>query len=276
MKIVIFGSGFMGHHFLNHLKAKHDVVLSDMRIEGVESLRAYLADQKPDAVINAAGKTGRPNVDWCEDNKGETLFSNVTAPLILAKVCEEMDIHMTHIGSGCVYEGGPESVYTEEDAPNFDGSFYSRTKEWLETMLSEFPVLQLRLRMPLDGEPGPRNFITKITKYEKVISIPNSISVVPDFLEAAETLIEKGETGVFNMTNPGFITHAEILDMYKEIVDQDFEYSVMSLNELEKITKARRSNCVLSADKMLAAGAKMRPVHEAVRDMLENYAKNMV
>jgi hypothetical protein len=35
--------------------------------------------------------------------------------------------------------------------------------------------------------------------------------------------------------------------------------------------KTPRSNCILNVEKLLAAGVKIRPVHEALRDSLINY-----
>jgi 3,5-epimerase/4-reductase len=274
MKILIFGKGYVAHHFLDHYGS--DASISDVRIEDLSLVKAEIEAQAPDVVINCAGKTGRPNVDWCEDHHIETLASNVTAPLILAQACDETGVYMVHVGSGCVYEGYNDGEgFSEDDEPNFDGSFYSRTKAWSEATLKELPVLQLRLRMPLDGMPGPRNFVTKITKYEKVINIQNSISVMEDFLNAADALIKKRATGIYNMTNPGTIDHASILDIYKELVDPEFNYEVFSVEEMEKITKAKRSNCGLSDKKLEAEGIHMRPAEEAVRAALTEYAENM-
>lgn len=274
MKVLIFGKGYVAHHFLNHYGEK--ATISNVRIEDYSAIKAELEAQRPDVVINCAGKTGRPNVDWCEDHKMETLTSNVTAPLILAQACFDLGMYMVHVGSGCVYEGYNDGEgFTEDDEPNFDGSFYSRTKAWSEAALKELPVLQLRLRMPLDGMPGPRNFVTKITKYDKVINIPNSISVMEDFLMAADALIAKGATGIFNMTNPGTIDHATILDIYKELVDPTFNYEVFSVEEMNKITKAKRSNCGLSSKKLASEGIHMRPAEEAVRAALTEYAENV-
>lgn len=275
MKILIFGKGYVAHQFLDFY-GPEVVTISDLRLDDTSAVKAEVQAYKPDVVINCAGKTGRPNVDWCEDHKVETLSSNVTAPLILARACDELGVYMVHVGSGCVYEGYNEGEgFSEMDEPNFDGSFYSRTKAWSEAMLAELPVLQLRLRMPLDGMPGPRNFVTKITQYEKVINIPNSISVLEDFLMAADQLIKKRATGIYNMTNPGVIDHARILDLYTEIVDPTFSYQVFSVEEMEKITKARRSNCGLSSKKLEDEGIHMRPVEEAVRSALEAYARNL-
>ncbi len=274
MKMLIFGQGYIAHKFKDFFGTEAEV--SSIRIEDYSSVKAELEAKKPDVVVNCAGKTGRPNVDWCEDHKMETLFGNVTAPLILARACEETGTYMVHIGSGCVYQGYNDGKgYGEEDEPNFAGSFYSRTKAWSEAMLKEFPVLQLRLRMPFDSVPSERNFITKIVKYNKVISVPNSISVLEDFLIAAKTLIEQKATGVFNVTNPGTITHQEILDIYKELVDPSYEYSLFSVEEMEKITKAKRSNCGLSVAKLESHGVHLRPVAEAVRASLAEYRKHL-
>ncbi len=275
MNILIFGKGFVGQHFADYYGEQ--ALLSDYRVEDFSGIVAELKRLQPKVVINCIGKTGSPNVDWCEDHKVETLFGNVTVPLLIARACAELGIYMVHVGSGCVYSGDKDGEgFSECDEPNFAGSFYSKTKAWSEAMLNEFPVLQLRLRMPLDGAPGPRNFITKITKYAKVISVPNSISVIEDFIKAADALIQKRATGIYNMTNPGAITHEEILKMYQEIVDPSFQINLMTLEELGAVTKAGRSNCALSMKKLESEGIHMRPVHEAVRDALEQYKTHMV
>lgn len=275
MKILIFGKGYIANKFLEFYGG-NVAGISDIRVDDYSVVKAEVQRVKPDVVLNCVGKTGRPNVDWCEDHKMETLSSNVVAPLILARVCEELGVYMVHVGSGCIYTGDKNGVgFCEDDEANFDGSFYSKTKAWSEVALREFPVLQLRLRMPFDGEPGERNFITKITKYDRVISTPNSISVLPDFLKAAAALIEKRATGVYNMTNPGWIDHEEILEMYKELVDPSFEYKLMELSELERITKAGRSNCGLSSKKLEAEGIFMRPVREAIAAELIRYRENL-
>jgi dTDP-4-dehydrorhamnose reductase len=272
-KTLIFGNGYIGNKFKGRLP---NAVISSVDITNSEAVNAALAEHKPDVVINCAGKTGRPNVDWCEEHKDETFASNVLGPLVLARECKKQGKFLAHIGSGCVYEGDNNGKgFAEDDPANFFGSFYSRTKLLSEQMLKEFPVLQLRLRMPLDSMPGPRNFVTKITKYPKVISVPNSISVIDDFLSAAIELINRRKTGIYNLTNPGAIEHKEILEMYKEIVDPSFSYTLMPLKELEGITKARRSNCVLNTEKLAAEGISLMPIKDAVRKALKEYKKNI-
>jgi dTDP-4-dehydrorhamnose reductase len=252
-------------------------VITPANIADPAAVNAVLDEHKPDAVINCAGKTGRPNVDWCETNKEATLASNVHGPLTLARACKERNLHLTHIGSGCVYTGDNNGKgYAEDDPPNFFGSFYSMTKILSEHGLKGFPVLQLRLRMPLDSVPGPRNFITKITSYSKVISVPNSISVMSDFLDAATALLQRRKTGVYNLTNPGAIAHDEILAMYKEIVNPAHTYQRISMQELDTMTKASRSNCILSTKKLENEGIVLPPVRDAVRNALYEYKQHLL
>lgn len=114
-----------------------EVHTTTIRMENREAVLSELFLIRPTHVLNAAGCTGRPNVDWCEDNKSQTVRSNVIGTLNLADACFQAKIHCTIFATGCVYQydqthpiGG--RGYTEEDRPNFEGSFYSLTKSHVE------------------------------------------------------------------------------------------------------------------------------------------------
>lgn len=269
MKYLIFGNGYIGNKFCAALEGSD---MTDTDIANIEAVRKIIDEKNPDVVINCAGRTGRPNIDWCEDHKEETLYSNVTGPFVLLKACLEKGILMVHLGSGCIYQGDNGGKgFSEEDIPEIKNipSFYSLTKFVSERMLAHFPVLQIRLRMPLDSHKNERNFITKITGYKTVINEPNSMTVTGDLISAAVQLIEKKRTGIYNVTNPGSITHKEVLDMYTELVDPKFKYTIVDTKDLK--TKAGRSNCVLNTDKLAREGIVLPEIHEAVRKVLQNY-----
>ncbi len=273
MKYLIFGNGYLGNKFHQGLP---DSVIDPANINDTAAVRAAIEKYRPEAVINCAAKTGKPNVDWCEDHKEETLDANLRGPLNLLHVCQEMSQYWVQIGSGCIYQGDHGGKgWSETDPANFDGSYYSKVKGWLNDILADFDVLQLRLRMPLDAEPGPRNFITKIATYPKVISVPNSITVIDDLIFAAKTLMERRATGIYNVANPGVIEHKEILAMYKEIVDPNHTYIPISLDELSGMTKAGRSNCMLSSKKMEEAGIALPEIHGRVRELLLAYRDHL-
>lgn len=276
MKIVLLGStGYLGEHFL---KAYPDAVCPHIDIADRNAISVLLDVEKPDVVINAAGKTGRPNVDWCEGHKEETLHANVTGPLILLEECAKRGIYWVHLSSGCIYTGdNGGNGYSEEDLPNFEGSYYSRTKIWVETMLKEFPnVLILRLRMPFDDSTSDRNLLMKLKKFAKVNDIPNSITYLPDFLKAASTLIERRKTGIYNVVNPGAISPYEIIEIYKKTIDPDHAAERLSEKDLPAVSKVARSNCILSIKKLEDEGVTMKPVEEAVEEAWEAVGESLL
>ncbi len=258
---LVFGgkTGWIGQKLVKLLNENGYVAIpAESRLENREQIVREIEQTKPDCIINAAGVTGTPNVDWCEDHKQETLRNNIVGALNLADICFQHNIHMINLGTGCIYAYDEKHPmysgigYSETDAPNFTGSFYSKTKLMLDTLLQNYPnVLNLRLRMPISDDLHPRNFITKITRYKKVINIPNSMSILPDLLPLIPIMAERKLTGIYNFVNPGAITHNEILDLYKQYVNPTFTYQNFTIDEQNKILKAQRSNNQLDVSKLL-------------------------
>lgn len=231
---------------------------AESRLENRSDVEAELDKIQPSHVLMAAGITGRPNIDWCEDHKPETIRTNVIGTLNVADLCYLKDIHCTVYATGCIFKYddahpmGSGIGFTEEDKPNFDGSFYSKTKGFMEPMLSTYPnCLILRVRMPVSDDLFHRNFVTKIAKYEKVVNIPNSMTILHEMLPASLAMAQKGLTGVYNFTNPGTISHNQVLDLFKKYIDPNFSYQNFSLEEQAKILKADRSNNELDTTKLL-------------------------
>lgn len=275
VKYLIFGNGFLGNRFANYLG--DDVVLIKSKIETIEDIEACILEFEPEIVINAIGRTGRPNIDWCESNKERTFESNVTIPTYLAECCENNGVRLVHLGSGCIYESNRCSNigFSENDSPNFKGSWYSKTKIFAEDILNEYKnVLQLRIRMPIDSVPSPRNLIDKLVGYKQVINAPNSVTVIPDLLAVAKILMDNNEKGIFNVVNKGTIKHEQILTMYKNIVDPNF--TMPEFISPEKLnTIAGRSNCILYPTRLEGMCINMPYVLESVENCLHEYRKNL-
>jgi len=202
-------------------------------------------------------------VDWCEFNKQAVIRTNVIGCLNLADVCWQRGVHCTLYATGCIFEydaahplgGGVGTAFTEEDSANFDGSYYSQTKGFVEVMLRAYlyHLTVLRVRMPISDDLSPRNFVTKITKYEKVVDVPNSMTVLADLLPASLALSRRKLAGIYNFCNPGAISHNQVLAAYKKHVDPDFSWTNFSLEEQDKILAAKRSNNELDCSKLVNA-----------------------
>lgn len=275
MKYLIFGrSGWLAQKFNNFLE---DSLISQVDITDLPALRKELAEKKPEIVINAAGITGRPNIDWCEEHKIETVAGNVTGPLNILQACQEQGVYWVHLGSGCVFQGeGPDGQGFKEDDPASPPSFYSWTKYWVDQILKNFPILIVRLRLPIDNQPNPRNLIDKLARYPQIVDVENSITVIPDFLEATKKLIEKRKTGVYHLVNPGTIKHSEIMELYKKIINPSHQYKLISIEELYQkgLAKAERSNCFLNTDKLQKEGIVLKPIKERIVEIMEEYKEN--
>ena len=264
-------TGWIGQKMVALLKAQSiDVVCSTSRLEDQAGMRAELDAVTPTHVMNCAGLTGRPNVDWCESNKAAVVAVNVTGTLSLLDLCAARDIHVTNFATGCIYEYDAEHViggkgFTEEDPANFTGSWYSETKVMVERLSScHSNVCTLRLRMPISDDLFHRNFVTKITKYAKVVNVPNSMTVLTDMLPLALLASQKGLVGVYNFTNPGAISHNEVLDLYTEYIDPTFTYTNFTIAEQNLILAALRSNNTLDVSKLQAAlGVEIPEIHDA-------------
>ena len=134
-------------------------------------------------------------------------------------------------------------------------------------------ILHLRIRMPINSENNPRNFITKIVSYDKICSIHNSMSVLPDLLPIMIDLCINKVTGTFNLVNPGYISHNEILEMYKEVVDPEFVWNNFSIEEQNNILKSRRSNNYLCTNKLLELYPNIPGIKKSIYKILQNYPK---
>ncbi len=274
---LVFGgkTGWIGQQLVYLLQEQgHSVFCAESRLENREELIREIEQIQPDFIFNAAGLTGNPNVDWCEEHRQETLRANLLGALNLADVALSQGIHVTQFGTGCIYtydETHPIGTrFTEEDPPNFAGSFYSKTKGILDGLLAVYPnVLNLRLRMPLSADFHPKNLIIKLTRYAKLINIPNSMTVLEDLLPVAIELALRKKTGTYNFTNPGTLSHNELMQLYKEYIDPAFTWENFTLEEQDLILKAPRSNNELDVSKLLQEFPDIPPIEQSIRRLFE-------
>eukprot|EP00250_Pteridium_aquilinum_P009000 c18371_g1_i2 orf=537-1427(+) len=274
LKFLIYGkTGWIGG-LLGGLCTKGGIAYEygQGRLENREQLEADIARVKPTHVFNAAGVTGRPNVDWCESHKVETIRANVVGTLTLADVCREHNLLLINYATGCIFEYDEKHVlgsgigFVEEDTPNFIGSFYSKTKAMVEDLLKNYEnVCTLRVRMPISSDlQNPRNFITKISRYEKVVDIPNSMTILDELLPISIEMAKRNLRGIWNFTNPGVVSHNEILKMYKDYIDPSFTWKNFTLEEQAKVIVAPRSNNELDAGKLKAEFPEMLSIKESL------------
>jgi dTDP-4-dehydrorhamnose reductase len=288
MIYLLGGSGYVGHAYQALLTRKgipfKNLRRSEVDYSNRDTLRAALLRDKPGFLINAAGYTGKPNVDACELHKHECLFGNAVLPGIIAEACLDANVPWGHVSSGCIYTGArPDGRgFTETDTPNFtfrtnNCSFYSGSKALGEEVLAGKPNVYIwRLRIPFDHIDNPRNYLTKLLRYQRLLEATNSISELHEFVAATFACWEKRVPfGIYNVTNPGEVTTHEVVDLIKKsgVSNKDFVFFKDESEFMHTAAKTPRSNCVMDSSKLAAAGIKMTEVHEAVMRDLRNWQR---
>ena len=288
MKFLIFGDrGWIGNMVCNYLQENgYKFVKASCRANDKESVEKELLDVRPTHVMSFIGRTHGTigdkeytTIDYLEQ-KGkvvENVRDNLFSPVVLSLLCKKHDIHFSYLGTGCIFEfdeehpfGEEENGFTESSKPNFFGSSYSVVKGFTDELmhLLEDNTLNLRIRMPITDELNKRNFITKITTYEKVCSIPNSMTVLDELIPIAVDMASNKVTGTVNLTNPGLISHNEILEMYKEIVDTEFTWKNFTLEEQAEILAAGRSNNFLETERLETLYPEVKNIKQSIRDTM--------
>lgn len=315
MIVLLGGTGYIGQAFEKLLTQRGLKFISISRKQvnytHFDSLFKFLREKRPEFVINAAGYTGKPNVDACEANWADTLQGNTLFAATVANACSALEIPFGHVSSGCIYSGAkiqtggtnriekeltkpelkkvidqhPEVVrgFTEEDVPNFSFrdkpcSFYSGTKALGEESIESVGQNYIwRLRIPFDEFDSPRNYLSKLQNYSKVYDNVNSLSHRADFVAAClELWLRRAPFGKYNVTNPGWVTSRQVVELIQQELkpSRNFEFWADNEEFYRLAAKTPRSNCVLDISKLLTTGIKMRPIEEALAEALRKWTKS--
>lgn len=280
-----------------------EIIRGQARCDNLVEVQSELTMARPDRVILFIGRThgttedGKvwSTIDYLEQpgKLRENVRDNLFSPLAITLLCNSHPggpIHVTYLGTGCIFEydsehpfGQSVNGFSEHADPNFFGSSYSIVKGFTDRTMRllsdelDMQVLNLRIRMPITGLPNPRNFITKITNYARICSVPNSMTVLDELLPAAVQLVAKSVRGTVNLTNPGLISHDEMLAMYRDIVNPNFKWVNMTIDEQNAVLASGRSNNYLDTTRLETLCADgvittpIRPIKEAVSLAMQTY-----
>lgn len=298
MKVIIYGgNGWIGGMIIQELIGRNiQYVVATTRMDVYRTCISEILQYKSIGYTHLLCCAGRTHgsidgkdyttIDYLEQpgKLKENLRDNLLGPVQLAFICKQLDLHYTYIGTGCIYKYDdthpvpgktiPIPFY-EDDSPNFTGSSYSCVKGVTDRLMEFLPCLNCRIRMPISSIRSPRNFIDKLIEYEYICSTPNSMTVLDDFIPIIVDMMLKDRVGTYNMTNPGYITHNQILNMYREIVDSNFTWKNFSAEEQNAVLCAERSNNYLSTYKIEAEYA-IPDIITSIRTVLIRIKDNMV
>jgi dTDP-4-dehydrorhamnose reductase len=233
-KIYIAGCGGMsGVAFYDVFKEDYELKCTDKDVNedwlsflDFRDFEKYKEDVKkfnPDYLFHIGAHT---DLEYCENNKEDAYMTNTIAVEHAVRIANELDIPLLYIGTAGVFDGKKE-MYDDWDEPN-PLAVYARSK-----YLGEKLVLE-RAKKPLICRPGwmigggpkkDKKYVHKIMQQlksgKKELHVVQDKGGIPtyskDFAKNVKILIEKGETGLFNMACTGEISDNR-LEVTKELI----------------------------------------------------------
>ena len=288
MKFLIYGSqGWIGNKVITYLSSQNiDFICGTSRVNDVFNLENEILNSNCTHIISLIGRTHGTyenvkieTIDYLEKpgKLVENVRDNLYSPILLAILAQRYNLHFTYLGTGCIFDYDnnhplepPLHGFTEESKPNFFGSSYSIVKGFTDQLMTMYAdhTLNVRIRMPITDEVNSRNFITKITRYSRICSIPNSMTILDELIPYMIDMSIKKITGTINLTNPGRISHNEILMMYRDIVDPNFTWQNFTIEEQDQILASKRSNNYLETERLQELYPDLMDIHQSVRETL--------
>jgi dTDP-4-dehydrorhamnose reductase len=245
MNALIIGGGHLGTFLKERLNPKYHYT-------GIMNYltQEMLDDMNVKVVINTAGKT---SLEMCEKSPYQAFDCNVIQPLRLLRMIK--DQIFIQFSSGCIWDG----PYDELGHPFMVGSlatpacFYSWTKVSCEALMQREALgkklVILRPRQVYSPLPSPRNTLTKLRTYEKLIDTPNSMTSAETIAKTIEFLAEDEvcfpitmnvfDKGVTSPYRVGMIMHE--LGLREKPV-------LLTKGDLDVFLKPKRVDAVLSDD----------------------------
>jgi len=232
-KILITGAnGQLGRALAARVPNEYDAIVADrlaLNISDVGSVNAWVRDNSPEGIINAAAYTA---VDKAEAESDLAKAANTDGPKNLAAVAAEQSIPIVHVSTDFVFNGNAGAPYRTDDALD-PLSVYGVTKrDGEQEVLSAHEAKAAVVRTAWVYDSGGSNFVMTMLK---LMQEKDSLGVVADQIgtptyvhglaTACWTLLNKELTGVFHWTDAGV---ASWYDFAVAIQEEALELGILS------------------------------------------------
>lgn len=212
MDVMLIGRGHLGTFLEKRLRDNFNIIIHYMTdINGLD-----VGVLKPvDVIINTVGKT---DLKWCEENPLEAFRCNVTAPLEVFRSIGKLDPLFIHLSSGCVWDGPYDKNKNpfEPYSPPMPACFYAWTKAACDALMiddcGKHKLCILRPRQVYSPLHSPRNTLSKLCSYPKLIDTPNSMTSAETIAKTIEAVAD----------NPGWFRGGRIVNVYDRGIASPF------------------------------------------------------
>lgn len=257
MKILVTGyNGQLGYDVvLEGNKREYEMLgltRKELDITNEESVKTYIHNLKPDAIIHCAAYTA---VDAAEDDKETCWNVNVNGTKYLAEAAKAIDAKFIYISTDYVYEGTGDTPFTEGDKAKPQG-YYGKTKyegeKLVQEILEKYFIVRISWVFGINGN----NFIKTMlrlsetrTKLNVVGDQFGSPTYTVDLAKLLLDMIATDKYGIYHASNEGYTNWADFAQEIFKVAGKEVEVNNITTEEYP--TKAvRPKNSRMSKDKL--------------------------
>ena len=181
--------------------------IEELDITDIQAVRALVAQEKIDAIVNCAGYT---NVEAAEDNYELAELLNATAVGNLAAAMKEVGGLLVHISTDYVFGKEPYNTPCKEDMKGTPTGVYGLTKLHGEEAVISSGVRHIIIRTSWLYSPYGKNFVKtmlELTSARPVVSVVfdqvGTPTFASDLAAAIIRILEAPVEGIYNYSNEG-------------------------------------------------------------------------
>lgn len=242
-KIYIAGcGGMLGEAFYKQYSKDYELRCTDIDVNeswlsyldfrDLEAYRNEVKLFKPDYLFHLGAYT---DLEYCEQNVGETYATNTMAVENAVYIANELEIPLLYISTAGIFDGS-KLEFDDWDVPNPLGH-YARAKYAGERFVIENARRYLVCRagwMMGGGPKKDKKFVQKLMKQlkdgRKELHIVNDKLGTPtythDFALNVRQLLEKGLWGLYNMVCDGFTGRFEVAQELIRLLGKENEIEI--------------------------------------------------
>ncbi len=278
MRVTVIGAtGQLGSDLVRVLGATEGYEVcplghSDIECTDSNSVEHVLTAVRPDVVVNCAAFV---RVDESEDRPAEAFQVNALGALRVARACAKAEALCVYISTDYVFDGEKSDSYTEDNRPR-PINVYGTSKLAGEFLVQQASPRWLIARVAsLFGKTGARgkggNFVEAVlakARGREPLRVVSDIRISPtctlDAARALTSLLRRGATGLFHLTNQGSCTWYEFACKIVELAGAQIRVEPTVTSEYP--TRARRpANSALQSVRLdTAVREELRPWEDAL------------
>jgi len=246
MKTVLItgADGQLGYELQRTVLAGYECIATDkddLDITSADAVNAFVAEAKPDVIINAAAYTA---VDKAEEETELATAINTTGAANLALVCKDKHIQFMQISTDFVFDGKAHTPYPV-DAPAEPEGMYGKTKQDGDVLVKEILgddafIIRTSWLYSAHGNNFVKTMLRFMAEREELGIIADQIGTptwANSLAQAAWQAIENKVTGTHHWSDAG------VASWY------DFAYAIMEEGvALGLLDKPITINAITTAD----------------------------